>query len=95
MDIIGSIVWPGEPAEATKVWRRRKDGELAHWTGPERLFDDVMEDYEDDDIAVLVGDDLVELRLAVLEEFDERMADTDRNLLVEIDELLATVRAAS
>jgi hypothetical protein len=95
VEIIGSLVWPGEPAETTKVWRRRKDGALAHWTGPEEHFDDVMEDYEDDDIAVMVGDDLVELRLAVLEEFDERMADTDRNLLDEIDVLLEVVRAAS
>jgi hypothetical protein len=94
MDIIGSIVWPGEPAETTKVWRRHKDGALAYWTGAERLFDDVELDYEDDDIATLVDSGLVELHLDVLEQFHERMADTDRNLLAEIDELLVTVRAA-
>ena len=94
-DIIASIVWPGEPPATTKVWRRRVDGALAHWTGPESLFDQAIEEVEVDDAGWHVGDDLIELHLAVLEEFHERMSETDRNLLVEIDELLAAVRTAS
>lgn len=94
MDIIAGIVWPGEPAEGTWVWRHPDGGELVHWTGPAHRFDQAVEEIEEDPDGARVGFDLVELDLALLQEFDERMADTDRNLLEEIDALLAAVREA-
>ena len=95
MQVIAHIKWPGEASHVTKVWKCRTDGRLVFWTGPEDHFAYAEIEMEEDADGGSVGTDLVELHLDLLEQFHEYMADSDRNLLQEIDALLEAVRAAS
>lgn len=92
MTTIASIIWPD--GTHTKVWTQN-GCDLAFWTGAEQDFPAVVAEFEQHPgEAQLVGIDLVDLRLDLLETHDEQMVDSDRDLLGEIDALLETVRAA-
>lgn len=94
METVASITWPN--GEETGVWKRRADRALVFWTGPEEDFPAVADEYErSGDDANRVGINLVDLRLNLLDSHDEHEADTDRDLLAEIDALLDTVRSAA
>lgn len=94
MKIIASIEWPGGE-EVTKVWARQRDGRVAYWSGPEEDFTAAdVEMEEEEDYLDRPGLDLVCLHSELLAHHSDYMADTDRNLLAEIDALLDKVRAA-
>jgi len=92
MDTVASITWPN--GQTTKVWGRPSGDDLVFWTGPEDSFPAVAAEFErDPDRANRVGIDLIDLRLDLLGSHEEQVADTDRDLLAEIDALLDIVRA--
>lgn len=91
--IIASITWPD--GTNTRVWQRRLNSDLVFWTGPAADFPAAEDEYERYDDEGRVGIGLVDLRLDLLERHEEQMADSDRDLLAEIDAMLDLVRAAA